>query len=216
MHEEHYKPDAGRALSCEAKQVLASCEDAVQEMYLWYSGYYMAETAPLGGSYHRAAQVIASTYGDKVEVPQHLYRLDRGDLTQDATTDKPILSWSRDEEAAEHFYKTFTMGVNRWGASEYDWRIIRASNNKPLVTFEATLAFLRDSCRDLYEWVNDEDMHGSKEVICETPRVLEGFKVCQSFKRIPLGPKERHYLEMGSLRRLLGWETETPAPAWGE
>jgi hypothetical protein len=191
-------------LSCEARQVLASCPTAVAELNAWYSGYYMAECAPLDGDFHKACQVIQSTYGDRVDIPCELYRVDRGDLPEGVTTTKPITSWSRSHKAARSFYDVFTHGVNRLGASQYSWRIIRATNPKPIVTFEATLRFLRDTNTELWDWLNCPDMLKSEEVICRTPDKLAGFQVAEAIPLDPLGEAEEHKLVMATLLERLG------------
>jgi hypothetical protein len=211
-----YEPDRAQGkLSCEAKQVLASVPDALTELNAWYSGYYMAEVAPLDGRLHRTLDVIASTYGTaKVIVPDQLYRVDKGDLPEGVTTAKPITSWSRSHAGARSFYDIFTNGVNRLGSSQYAWRIIRASNPRPIATFEATLRFLKDTNKELYEWLAVPDMLKSEEVICLTPDKLDRFAVVEPLPRLPLGTHEETKLHVQWLMEKLGFEVGPP-PALG-
>lgn len=202
-----WKPDRPASkLSCEARQVLASCPNAVAELNAWYSGWYMAEVAPDGGDFHKTCQVIQSTYGDRVDVPCELYRVDRGDLPEGVTTPKPITSWSRSHAGARSFYDVFTHGVNRMGASRYTWRIIRATNPKPIVTFEATLRFLKDTNTELWDWLNVPDMLKSEEVICRTPDILSGFQVAEAIPLDPMTEEEEGKLMVARLREMLGLE----------
>jgi hypothetical protein len=176
----------------------------------------MAECAPLGGAFHKSAAAIEKHYGRQhsPHTPGTLYRVDRLDLPETATTTKPILSWSRTEAGARHFYDYFTNGVNRWGSSMYGWRIICAEGNTPLVSYEAMMAFLADTNDELYEWLAVEEMRKSEEVICVTPPVLNNVAVCQRLERIPLGPKERARLSENKMREIFGMK-ELPAEALG-
>lgn len=176
----HYKPEEFAACDGKAREVLDIQPHAVNELYLWYSGFYMGECAPLGGQFEETCRAITRVYGPCLDATfgPRLYRVDRLDLPEDRTTSKPITSWSRDHAGARHFFNEFTMGVNFEGASRYGWRIISTAAPKPLVTYEATMEFLRDtSPDDLHKWLNCREMQGSKEVICFTPHPIPDLRI---------------------------------------